>query len=96
MGMAAMGLGAVFFFVTAISYYWKRATKWGAVCTVVYGTLATLYGGWAVLSRKPPLLGMGTMEWILVLGCLVIYFVVSLATKPPSQKTIDLLFPAKK
>ncbi len=32
MGMAAMGLGAVFFFVTAISYYWKRATKWGAVC----------------------------------------------------------------
>ena len=38
MGMAAMGLGAVFFFVTAISYYWKRATKWGAVCTVIYGT----------------------------------------------------------
>jgi Na+/proline symporter len=96
MGMAAMGLGAVFFFVTAISYYWKRATKWGAVCTVIYGTLGTLFGGWAVLSRKPPLLGMGTMEWILVLGCLVIYFVVSLATQPPSQKTIDLLFPAKK
>ena len=96
MGMAAMGLGAVFFFVTAISYYWKRATKWGAVCTVVYGTVATLFGGWAVLSRKPPLLGMGTMEWILVFGCLVIYFVVSLATQPPSPKTIDLLFPAKK
>ncbi len=96
MGMAAMGLGAVFFFVTAISYYWKRATKWGAVCTVIYGTAATLFGGWAVLARKPPLLGMGTMEWILVFGCLVIYFVVSFATKPPSQKTIDLLFPAKK
>jgi len=96
MGMAAMGLGAVFFFVTAISYYWKRATKWGAVCTVVYGTVATLFGGWAVLSRKPPLLGMGTMEWILVFGCLIIYFVVSFATQPPSQKTLDLLFPPKK
>jgi Na+/proline symporter len=96
MGMAAMGLGAVFFFVTAISYYWKRATKWGAACTVIYGTLATLYGSWAVMGRKPPLLGMGTMEWILVFGCLIIYFGVSLATKPPSQKTMDLLFPAKK
>jgi Na+/proline symporter len=96
MGMAAMGLGAVFFFVTAISYYWKRATKWGAVATVVYGTLATLFGGWAVLAKKPPLLGMGTMEWILVLGCMAIYFLVSLATQPPSEKTIALLFPAKK
>jgi hypothetical protein len=39
---------------------------------------------------------MGTMEWILVLGCAAIYFIVSLATQPPSAKTIDLLFPAKK
>ena len=29
MGMAAMGLGAVYFFVTAMSYYWKGATKAG-------------------------------------------------------------------
>jgi Na+/proline symporter len=94
MGMAAMGLGAVFFFVTAISYYWKRATKWGAVCTVIYGTVMTLYGGWAVLYKKT--LGMGTMEWILVIGCGVIYFVVSFMTKPPSEKTLNLLFPAKK
>jgi cation/acetate symporter len=93
MGMAAMGLGAVFFFVTAISYYWKRATKWGAVCCVIYGTCATLYGGWAVLYKKQ--IGMGTMEWILVLGCAAIYFIVSLMTQPPSAKTMDLLFPAK-
>ena len=32
MGLAAMGLGAIFFFVTAVSYYWKGATKWGALC----------------------------------------------------------------
>ena len=96
MGLAAMGLGAIFFFVTAISYYWKRATKWGAICTVIFGTIATLWGGWAVLSRNPPLLGMGTMEWILVGGCAFLYFVVSFLTKPPSENTIGLLFPAKK
>lgn len=94
MGMAAMGLGAVFFFVTAISYYWKRATKWGALATVVYGTVTTLYGGYAVLFQKA--IGMGTMEWILVLGCGAIYFGVSLMTQPPSAATINLLFPEKK
>src|SRR5271157_5384918 len=96
MGLAAMGLGAVFFFVTVISYYWKRATKFGATLTVIYGTAATMWGGWAVLGRTPPLLGMGTMEWILVGGCAFLYFVGSLLTKPPSEKTISLLFPAKK
>jgi len=102
MGMSAMGLGAIFFLVTAISYYWKGATKWGATCTVVFGTIATLFGGWAVLSRKelfglkPPLLGMGTMEWILIFGCVIIYFGVSAITKPPSDKTLNLLFPPKK
>lgn len=95
MGLAGMGLGAIFFFVTAVSYYWKRATKWGAILTVIFGTIATLFGGWAVLARKPPLLGMGTMEWILVGGCAFLYFVGSLLTKPPSEKTMALLFPRK-
>ena len=96
MGMAAMGLGAVYFFVTAISYYWMGATKWGAVCTVVYGTVMSVVGGYYVLFKKPPSLGMGTMEWILVLGCGIIYFGVSAMTKPPSEKIMNLLFPAKK
>jgi len=95
MGLAAMGLGAIFFFVTVISYYWKGATKWGAICTVIYGTIGTLWGGWAVLGRKPPLLGMGTMEWILVAGCLILYFGVSFLTKRPSQELIDKLFVKK-
>ncbi len=95
MGMAAMGLGAVFIFTTAISYYWKRATSAGAICTVIYGTVMSIYGGWAVLVAKPPRIGMGTMEWILVIGCGVIYFGVSALTKPPSKEHIDKLFPAK-
>ncbi len=92
MGLAAMGLGAIFFFVTVVSYYWKSATKWGAILTVLYGTAATLWGGWAVLGRKPALLGMGTMEWILIGGCLILYFVGSFATKPPSKELINKLF----
>jgi sodium/proline symporter len=94
MGMAAMGLGAIFFFVTAISYYWKGATKWGAICTVIYGTVMSAIGGYLVLVKKS--IGMGTMEWILVAGCLILYFGVSFVTKPPSEKTMNLLFPAKK
>jgi Na+/proline symporter len=94
MGLAAMGLGAVFFFVTAISYYWKRATKWGAICTVIWGTAATLYGGYAVLFKK--MYGMGSYEWFLVISCGVIYFLVSFMTKPPSKELIDRLFETKR
>jgi sodium/proline symporter len=92
MGLAAMGLGAVFFFVTAISYYWKRATAAAAICTVIWGTVFTLYGGYAVLARKPPLYGMGSYEWFLFISCGVIYFVVSLISKPPKRELIDRLF----
>jgi len=93
MGLAAMGLGAIFFFVTAISFYWKRATKWGAFWTVIYGTAATLVGGYLVFTKK--VLGMATMEFILLGGCFVLFFFVSLITKPPSQKLIDQLFTGK-
>lgn len=92
MGMAAMGLGAVYFFVTAISYYWKRATKWGAMACVIWGTAFTLYGSYSVLYKKPPDYGMGSYEWFLVLSCGIIYFLVSAVTKPPSKELIDRLW----
>src|SRR5512136_13939 len=90
MGMAAMGLGAVFFFVTAISYFWKGASKWGAIATVVWGTFFTLYGSWAVLFKK--MYGMGSYEWFLVLSCGAIYFIVSAITKKPSDELINKLW----
>jgi sodium/proline symporter len=94
MGLAAMGLGAIFFFVTAVSYYWKGATKWGALCCVLYGTVMSAVGGYKVLLKKE--IGMGTFEWYLVIGCGLLYFIVSAVTKPPSKELIDKLFPAKK
>jgi Na+/proline symporter len=93
MGLAAMGLGAIFVFVTAVSYYWKGATKWGALLTVLYGTGMSIYGGYKVLFKQE--IGMGTFEWWLVIGCGIIYFVVSALTKPPSKELLDKLFPAK-
>jgi len=93
MGLAAMGLGAIFFFVTAVSYYWKGATKWGALFTVLYGTGMSIYGGYKVLYKKE--IGLGTFEWWLVIGCGIIYFVVSALTKAPSKELLDKLFPAK-
>lgn len=96
MGLAAMGLGAIFFFVNVISYYWQGATKLGAMLTVIYGTIAALWGGWAVFGRSPALLGMGTMEWILIGGCAVTYFGGSLISKRPSQELLDKLFDKKK
>ncbi|HYA40426.1 MAG TPA: hypothetical protein VEF34_03935 [Syntrophobacteraceae bacterium] len=96
MGLAAMGLGSIFFFVTVISYYWRGATKVGAMLTVIFGTVFALFGGWAVMGRKPPLLGLGTTEWILITGCAITYFGGSLLTKAPSAKLLDKLFPPKK
>ncbi len=93
MGLAAMGLGAIFVFVTAVSYYWKGATKWGALFTVLYGTGMSIYGGYKVLYKKE--IGLGTFEWWLVIGCGIIYFVVSAVTKAPSKELLDKLFPAK-
>ena len=95
MGLAAMGLGAIFVFVTVVSYYWKGATKIGAMATVIFGTVAALWGGWAVFGSKPPLIGMGTMEWILIGGCAIAYFGGSFISKPPSAELLDKLFPPK-
>jgi Na+/proline symporter len=96
MGLAAMGLGSIFVFVTVISYYWRRATKVGAMLTVIYGTVAALYGGWAVFGTTPPRIGMGTMEWILIIGCAITYFGGSFISKAPSVELLNKLFPAKK
>ena len=96
MGLAAMGLGAIFFFVNVISYYWKGATKVGAMLTVIFGTVAALWGGWAVFGRTPALLGMGTMEWILIGGCAITYFGGSLLSKAPSDALLNKLFPEKR
>ncbi|MBW1972378.1 MAG: hypothetical protein JRI44_06040 [Deltaproteobacteria bacterium] len=90
MGFAAIGLGATYFFVTAISYYWKGATKWGVIACVVYGTIGTGYTAIQVAHKK---IGMGTMEWYMLAGCAICYFVGSWITRKPSEETLAKCFP---
>ena len=96
MGMAAAGMGAVYFFVTAMSYYWKGATKAGAMATVVVGTGISIWGAWAVLVSKPAVIGMGKFIWMQAIICGLVFYIVGAVTKKPSKELLDKLFPAKK
>ena len=92
MGFAAIGLGGIFFYVTAISYYWKRASKVGVLAACIYGVIATLWGAWGVVHKT---LGMGTMFWIVFFGCGICYFVGSLISRPPAPEILDKAFPKR-
>ncbi|HOL66026.1 MAG TPA: hypothetical protein PKX93_01030 [bacterium] len=89
MGYAAIGLGGIFIFCTAVSFYWKRATATGAILCMVYGVLATLLGGIATARGK---IGMGTLEYIVLIGCGFFYFVGSLTSKPVRSERLKELF----
>jgi sodium/proline symporter len=92
MGYAAIGLGGIFIFATAVSFYWRRATAAGAILTMVYGVSATLIGSIFVTKQK---MGMGTLEFIVLIGCGLVYFIGSLLTKPVSDERLKQLFGEK-
>jgi sodium/proline symporter len=92
MGFAAIGLGGTFFYVTAVSYYWKNASSLGVILAVIYGLIATLWGAWQVSHDQ---LGMGWMFWIVFIGCGILYFGGGIVGKKPDQKTLDTAFPPK-
>ncbi len=92
MGYAAIGLGGIFIFCTAVSFYWKRATASGAILCMIYGVLTSLIGGIFVTKQK---LGMGTLEFIVLIGCGVFYFAGSMLTKPLPGEKLKQLFGEK-
>jgi len=92
MGYASIGLGGIFIFCTAVSFFWKRATATGAILCMLYGVAATLLGSIPVSKQK---MGMGTLEFIVLIGCAVFYFVGSLLTKPVSEEKLKKLFGEK-
>ena len=88
MGLAAMGLGAVFFFVTAISITGSgppsgvRSAAWsGERSRLFMAARRSLFP-----SRR---YGMGTMDWYSCAACL---FHREPMTKPPKKELIDKLF----
>jgi Na+/proline symporter len=94
MSSSAVAQAGIFFFVVGVSMYWRRATKWGASATIVYGLILFLF--------HPKICGglVGLFHWgywalLLIFGSALIYFLVSLATKSVPEETLEKLFPKK-
>ena len=92
MAGSAVAQGGIFFFVIAVSMYWKRATKWGAVATIVYGMVLALFNP-TVYGKYIPLMNhWGIWVMTLIFGCGLVYIGVSLATKPVPEEKLAKLF----
>ncbi|MGC9345785.1 MAG: hypothetical protein ACP5ER_03215, partial [Candidatus Bathyarchaeales archaeon] len=95
MAGSAVAQAGIFFFVVGVSMYWKRATKWGAITTIIYGLILTLlhpkaYGKFVGLCH------WGYWALLLMFGSALIYFLVSLTTKPLPEEKLEKLFPKRK
>ncbi|MFP3984990.1 MAG: sodium:solute symporter [Candidatus Bathyarchaeia archaeon] len=93
MAGSAVAQAGIFFFVVGVSMYWKRATKWGAIASIIYGLILTL------LHPKAYGAAFGLYHWghwafLLMFGCAAIYLIVSLATKPVARRKLETLFPS--
>lgn len=94
MASSAVAQAGIFFFVVGVSMHWKRATKWGASATMIYGLILALlhpkaYGGNFGLNH------WGIWALMLMFGSAAVYFCVSLITKPLPQEKLTTLFPTK-
>jgi sodium/pantothenate symporter len=92
MAGSAVAQAGIFFFVVGASMYWKRATKWGAFATMVYGLLLTILHPNAY-GKSVGLYHWGYWSLALMLGSAVVYLAVSLATKPVPAERLKELFP---
>ncbi|MBS7616815.1 sodium:solute symporter family protein [Candidatus Bathyarchaeota archaeon] len=91
MAGSAVAQAGIFFFVVGVSMYWRRATKWGAAATIIYGL--------ALTALHPQAYGklVGLHHWgywalLLIFGSATLYFVVSLLTKPLPEETLEKIF----
>ncbi|MEM1573408.1 MAG: hypothetical protein QXY96_02870 [Candidatus Methanomethylicaceae archaeon] len=92
MAGSAVAQAGIFFFVVAVSMYWKRATKMGALCTIIYGMIVALLHPSVYGKYVYPFNHWGIWALTLMLGCGVIYFITSLLTKPLPEERLKELF----
>jgi Na+/proline symporter len=95
MAGSAVAQAGIFFFVVGVSMYWKRATKWGATASIVYGLILTLLHPKAY-GKLVGLYHWGYWASLLMFGSAMVYFLVSLATKPLPEEKLVRLFPKRK
>jgi len=92
MSGSAVAQAGIFFFVVAVSMYWKRATKWGAVATIVYGMVVALLHPSVYGKFLPPFNNWGVWALALMFGCALVYVGVSLLTKPLPEEKLAKFF----
>jgi Na+/proline symporter len=92
MSGSAVAQAGIFFFVIAVSMYWKRATKWGAVATIIFGMVIALLHPSVYGSYLPPFNNWGIWAMVLMFGCAAVYVGVSLVTKPLPEEKLAKLF----
>jgi len=80
------GLGFTFFFILIIGFYWKGATKAGAIVSCLGVLFATMYLRFVLNWPQGPL-----CFWTFLL-CAVLFFGVSFVTRAPQTKLVDDLF----
>jgi Na+/proline symporter len=102
--ISAIGQASIFFTAVAISMYWKRATKWGVIATTIYGMIIMLLQPKFLLTAAPDvantlaawgLLHFGKWALLTIGGCIILYFLVSLATKPLPPEKLERFFPPR-
>lgn len=76
MSGAAVGMGCIFFFVLAITLYWRKAHKYGALACMFYGFVMTALGGYYVYTVGQ--WGWGNWWWATFIGCALTYVGFSL------------------
>jgi solute:Na+ symporter, SSS family len=69
--------------------YWRKATKEGAIISMVASEIFLVLLWTKVI--KMPIAGIHNGVWAMILG-VILFIVVSLATKPVDEKTLDKFF----
>ncbi|RLF12966.1 MAG: hypothetical protein DRJ62_01325 [Thermoprotei archaeon] len=89
MAGAAVGLGCIFFFVLALTLYWRRAHKYGAIACMVYGLVMTVLGGYYVYTANE--WGWGYWWWATFIGCAASYVGFSLVGRWLERRRIKVV-----
>jgi len=84
MSGAAVGMGCIFFFVLAMTLYWRGAHKYGALACMSYGFAMTAFGGYYVYTVNE--WGWGNWWWATFVGCAATYFGFSLLGRRVEEK----------
>jgi Na+/proline symporter len=88
MSGAAVGMGCIFFFVLAMTLYWRRAHRYGALACMAYGFIMTALGGYYVYTVN--VWSWGGWWWATFIGCAITYVGFSLLGKSIEKKLNEL------